>query len=368
MRRFPNVFARLAGCWFAIPEWFLRLYRRPRSLLAVLLGIPLGIACVWLYAASEREWRAREGRDLIVAAQLAARLIRDELAQTHATEDALAAWPPFRTALRRRDRRTLESHLQLLLNVSPSIDQAIVTDAARRLVAQRLVASGRAAPGPPSNVLTEPPDNKAPPVSGVYLRDPTSGDKAVEISSTVQDGSEPLGILRVQYRLQELSRWLGKIRIEPAGFLCLVDRQGLLVAHPFQLLPGQPKDLSGWPPVAAQASAAGTLVRFHQGQPPHPWTAAVVSLEPFGWRIVAQQPDSQMLAPFRRLVASCVLLLAALAGLVSGLALRWARLHEVALRLLAQQARLLRASEQRRLRARLRRRAADEPERGDHVD
>lgn len=193
------------------------------------------------------------------------------------------------------------------------------------------------------------------PVSGVYLLDEASGEKMVRVSSAVHNGPQLVGAVQVQYRLGELSRWLEKVRVEPEGFLYVVDREGHLVTYPFQLLPGKPKDVSGWAPVAHQASAQGHLIRFRYGSPARPWTAAVIALEPYGWRVIAQQPDAAMLKPLRRLLGSCTALLILLGSLMSLLTLRWARLHETTLRLLAQQARLLRISEQRRLRARLRR-------------
>lgn len=370
MRRSPNAPARLARpCWLAIPEWFLRLYRRPWLLIATLLGTPLLVTSLWLYVVNEHAWRAREGRDLLVAARLAARLIQEELTQSHAIEAAMAARPAFRKALKRRDRAALTSHLELLLDVTPMIDRAAILDAARTpLVEVTASSSERPDPMPPghaSAAASDPP--WPPPVSGVYLRDQASGEKAVEVSSLVHDGDATLGVLQVQYRLQELSRWFEQVRIERSGFLYLVDRRGRLVAYPFQLVPGQPKDVSGWAPVAEQASARGTLVRFAQGRPPRPWTAAVVALEPFGWRVVAQQPDAEMLEPFRRLVASFVLLTAVLIGFVSWLVTRWARLHQATLQLVAQQARLLRSSEQRRLRAKLHQ-SDPETEHPDHAD
>jgi C4-dicarboxylate-specific signal transduction histidine kinase len=138
------------------------------------------------------------------------------------------------------------------------------------------------------------------------------------------------------------------VRIEPDGFLYVVDQQHQLVTYPFQVLPGKPKNVSSWAPVTAAIGSEGTLVRFQQGLPARAWTAAVVRVEPLGWRVIAQQPDAAMLAPFHRLVTTCFGFLLAVLMLVSLLLARWARLHRTTLGLMAKQASLLRRSEQRR--------------------
>lgn len=331
--------------WQTFPWWFLALYRHPVTSLFLLLVVPLTAACLWLYVVHERQWRAQEEGDLVIAARLASRIIHDELARTHQIEAAIAARPAFVEALTRRDRETLRTHLQTLLDVTPMIERAIVADAS---AAWRVEAPASGDSIPPAT----PPGPSNPewqePVSGVYLRDPISGEKVVGVSAPVQDGGTILGTLQVQYRLQEISRWLHKVRIEPAGFLYVVDQHGRLVAYPFQLLSGEPKDVSGWAAVAGGASETGTLIRFQQGTPARPWTAAVVAVPPFGWRVIAQQPDAAMLKPFRQLVWSFVPLAAILAGLLSLLVLRWAHLHRATLQLVEQQARLLKQSEQRR--------------------
>lgn len=353
--------------WNTFPWWFLALYRQPLAFLAALLVIPLVAILLWLYTVNERQWRAREGHDLLVAARLASRLIEEALSQTRQIQEAMAAQPAFLEALKHRDQAALMANLHLLLDITPMINRALVTDAAGRRVAEVSAASSSGAgTAPRVERLDGPHPPWQPPVSGVYLSDQASGEKAVRVSSPIHDGQMALGLLQVQYRLQELSRWLETVRVEPAGFLYVVDQEGLLVAYPFQLLPGRPKDISGWPPVRGQASAQGTLLRFRQGQPRRPWTAAVVSLDPYGWRVIAQQPDAEMLKPFRQLIGSLTGLIVLLVGLTSLVILRWAHLHTATLRLVAQQARLLKHREQRRLRALLR--GADrEQKRPDHV-
>lgn len=338
--------------WNIFPWWFLTLYRQPLVFLGSVLVIPLIAVCLWLYVVNERQWRAREGHDLLVAARLASRIIVEELGRTRQFEEAVAARPEFLDAVKRRDRGGLMSSLQVLVEGMPRINQVHVTDAAgRRLADVAATSSGEAS----AEAFFDVPNTLERAVSAVYVGDHASGEKVVSVFSPIRDGQVVLGVLHAQYGLQAISSWIEKVRVEPAGFLYVVDHRGRLVAYPFQLLPGDPKDVSGWAPVAAPASPQGELMRFGRGQPKHPWTAAIVSLEPYGWKVVAQQPDAAMLAPFHQLVGSFAVLIAVLAGFIGLLVLRWTHLHGATLRLVAQQARLLRLSQQRHVLARMRR-------------
>lgn len=341
----------------AFPRWFLSLYRRPAAFFVTVVAIPLLVACAWLYLVNERQWRAREGEDLLVAARLAARIIQEELARTREMGDAISSRPPFLAAVLRGDRTALHTHLQLLLDVSPMIDHVRVADAHGALLAEISAnPSDAPRPAPSAGEAASHTVVWQHPVSGVYLRDEASGEKVVGVSSPIRQGEAVLGVLQVQYRLQELARWLAKIRIEPSGFVYVADHRGRLVLYPFQLLPGAPKDVSGWAPVQRPGSEQGELVRFVQGRPRRAWTASVVVIEPFGWRVIAQQPDAAMLKPFHRIAWSFALLMLVLAAFLSVPFVRWASLHTAALRLLAQQARLLKLSQQRHARARMRQR------------
>ncbi len=337
--------------WNVFPCWFLALYRRPLVFLSGVLVVPLLAVYLWLYVVNERQWRVREGHDLLVAARLASRIVVEELARTHQAADAVATQPRFINALAQGDRTVLAGSLQVMVKGMPHVERALVTDAAGRQVAAVTSTSPEGTGVEPAFDLPETLDRT---VSAVYVGDRASGEKAVSVLRPVRDGQALLGVLHVRYGLQAISSWIEKVRVEPEGFLYVVDHRGRLVAYPFQLLSGDPKDVSEWAPVAARASTQGELIRFQQGRPMRPWTAAVVALEPYGWKVIAQQPDAAILAPFRQLVGSFVILIAVLAGLVGLLVLRWVHLHRATLRLVARQTRLLRLSHQRHVMAKIR--------------
>lgn len=343
--------------WQVFPAWFLVLYRNPLVFLTCLLLVPLSLVCVWLSTEGERRWRAQESADLLVAARLASQVMTEELSRIGHLEEAVAARPDLIAALKRQDQAALSDELRFFLDLTPHLTRAAIMDGTGRLLAEAQAEL----PATPNTFPQTPP--QAPPgqVSRVYLYDEVSGEKALGMSSLIQEGETVLGAVQAQLRLGAIARWLEKIRIEPGGFLYVVDHEGFLVAYPFQLLPGRPKNISAWPPVTAPASAQGALIRFQQGRPKRPWTAAAVAVDPFGWRVVAQQPDAAMLKPLHQLVASFVSLIVFLAAVIGVLALRWTRLHDATLGLLAQQTRLLKDREQERLRGRLHRPPRDDP-------
>lgn len=335
-----------APLWAAsFPTWFLQLYRRPAALILILFVLPLLVVCAWLFLTNESQWRRREGEDLLVTARLASRILNEELDQTHHSAAALARRPEFRDAVRGRRRGDLAEALRWLADLTPMVDHVAVLDADGELLAEPpSVTASRTGAQP----LRQPLERQ-PSVSGVYLRDPSSGEKVVTVSIPVIDDEGLLGAVQMQYRLEEVARWLDKVRIEPAGFVYVADQHGFLVTYPFQVMPGRPKQVGGWAPVNAETTPEGRVLRFRQGHPARPWTAAVVRVDPYGWRVVAQQPDAVMLKPFYELVGSFVLLVSLLAAFLGWLVLRWAHLHEATLGLLAKQARLLKLSEQARV-------------------
>lgn len=352
MRRPLNALAAwCSSAWTRVPGWFLALYRRPVVFLGVLLAIPLVAVCVWLAIANEQQWRRHEVEHLATTARLASRIIIDELIRTYQIERAVGERADFRAAVRQRDAPALQTFLQTLSDVTPLIGRVFVTDPDGRLL-----ASLPPGPAPAAPLLTSA---DAPSVSGVYLAHPDVGDKAVLVSYPLHGE----GALHMQYRLEEIERWIEKVRVEPAGFVYVTDANGYLVAYPFQVLPGRPKNVSGWPPVAATVTGLGSSLRFVSGRPARRWTAAIAPMEPFGWRVIAQQPDAEMLKPFYELVGSFVVMSLLLLFVVGLPALRWTQLHRTTLQLLEQQARLLRAEQQRRLSETLRPRR-DPPQKG----
>ncbi|MBI4354298.1 MAG: cache domain-containing protein [Candidatus Omnitrophica bacterium] len=335
--------------WPVIPLWFLRLYRHPVLFLTTVLVVPIVAMALWLIVVNERQWRHREAEDLLVASRLAGRILREELTQTLEAEQAIVSQPTFREAVRRGDRQLLAASLRLLAEAMPMVDDVSVLDARGRPLASIPEDSRESRPVAAVEASDPSAFAGAPSISGVYLRSRASGDKVITVSTPITNHDTPIGMLQMQYRLSAVSQWVDKVRIEPSGFLYIVDQYGLLVAYPFQVLPGSPKNVSAWPPVAAETSAEGRLIRFRHGQPARRWTAAATTIEPFGWRVIAQQSDAVMLRPFYELVGSFAVLLLVLMAVISALVLRWARLHEATLALLAKQAHLLRVSERRRV-------------------
>ncbi len=359
----PSTTSASAGSrWEFIPLWFLRLYRHPALFLTTVLVIPLVSICLWLTFVNERQWRHREAHDLLVAARLAARILQEELTQTLEAEQAIASQPTFREAVRGRERQILSANLRVLAEAIPMVDHVSVLDAhGHPLVSVPEASEERHAPVRSTEEfdLLAAPD--APSISGVYLRSRASGEKVITVSTPIRNNDTAIGTLQMQYRLSAVSQWVEKVRLEPLGFLYVVDNYGFLVAYPFQVLPGSPKNVSMWPPVVAETFPDGRLIRFTHGQPARQWTAAITTIEPFGWRVIAQQSDAVMLKPFYELVGSFAGLIVLLLAFINLLILRWAHLHHATLKLLAKQAHLLRLSERRRVEDVMRQKTKDRP-------
>ncbi len=359
----PSTTSASAGSrWQFMPLWFLRLYRHPALFLTTVLVVPIVAICLWLIFVNERQWRHREAHDLLIAARLAARILQEELAQTLEAEQAIASQPTFREAVRGRERQILSANLRVLAEAIPMVDHVSVLDAHGHPLASVPEASEeRHAPVKSTEELDLSASPSTPSISGVYLRSRASGEKVITISTPVYNSGTAIGILQMQYRLSAVAQWVEKVRIEPSGFLYIVDQHGFLVAYPFQVLPGSPKNVSAWPPVAAEIASDGRLIRFTHGQPARQWTAAVTTIEPFGWRVIAQQSDAVMLKPFYELIGSFAGLIVLLLALIGFFVLRWAHLHHATLELLAKQAHLLRLSERRRVEDVIREKTTDRP-------
>ncbi len=149
-----------------------------------------------------------------------------------------------------------------------------------------------------------------------------------------------------------------QVRMDPEGFLYVADQRSQLVVYPFQVSAGGPKPASDWPPVAQPVSASGHALMFREeGRPPPPkllvwgrgkrWLAGVHPIGTTGWRVVAVQPDEAALRLLHQTLWPLGVLIVLLLAVVVVVGRRWAALQELNLRLLEQNTKLLKESQQR---------------------
>jgi hypothetical protein len=162
--------------------------------------------------------------------------------------------------------------------------------------------------------------------------------------------------------VEEVKSWLQKIRVDTEGFLYVVDHHQQLVVYPFQILPGKPKVVADWPPVAQPLTDTGSTLAFRDRRTGRQWLAGVHPIGAIGWRVVAVQPEGAALRVLYRTLWFLGVVVAALALLLMAVSLRWAKVQESSLRLLQQNTKLLRDLQQQQTLQRLRQSPKPPPE------
>lgn len=336
-----------------ITAWMLPSYRRPLGFLVGLGVLPLGIILVVAYQINASLGQTQALHNLHVASQLAAETIDETLLETLRLESAIAAQPDFLDHLQHRDRTALGRDVQRGLAFMPRADYAMVLSPEGEVLA--------VAPDRPELVGTRQDGGETfqaaqqsgwqPYISGVYLREGPEIEKVVGVVFPVRQGEQLVGLLQVQHRVEEVKSWLQKIRIEPDGFLYVVDQHQQLVVHPMQVLPGRPRRVADWPAVAQPLGEQGATLVYRQATSHRRWLAGINPVGELGWRVVAVQPESAALLAFRRVFWTLAGLISLLMVIVVGLSLGWVRLHLFSLRLLRQNAKLIRQLQQRWLKS-----------------
>lgn len=333
----------------ACSAWLLGAIRRPLRFLLLLVAAPLALAVGGSYAINVSVARRQALRNLQVTAELAAGLIDETLHETLLLEQLLAGEPGFADAVTARDAQALAPRLTQALALIPAGEAAAVVSLEGRVLA---AAPDAALAG--RNVSFHDAFIGAraagwqPYVSAVYLREPVQAEKVIAISAPIPGHGAPVGLLQVQYRLDAIRERLQRVRVQPSGFVYVVDQEAQLVAYPFQVLPGRPKVASSWPPVAAAIGAQGTALRFLDPRTRHAWLAGVYPVGATGWRVVAVQPDAAALQLLHRMLWPLAMLLAVLGALIAAIGWQWSQLQATSLRLLQQNTTLLKQLQQQR--------------------
>lgn len=326
-------------------------YRRPAAFLAGLVFLPIACLVAVTYQSSVVLWREQTLHNLRVTARLGSEIVAETLGDTLRLERMLATEPGFVEAVERRDRAYLARRFHELLRVLPRVDLMMAIAADGEVVASHPDRGG----SPARTVAQEEPFLGAqrrgwhPYVSAVYLREGPEAEKVVGVVLPVAEDDRVVGVLQAQHRVETVKSWLQKLRVEPGGFLYVVDHHDQLVVFPFQVLSGQPKVVSQWPPVALPLSPDGGTLIFDDRRSRQRWLAGVYPVEAIGWRVVAVQPEREALQTLRRVFWALGLLLALVTGLAAVVIVRWARLHAFSLEVMRQNAKLLKQQQQRRL-------------------
>jgi len=321
--RFPVTFLE------ALRGWQLRAYSKPLRFFSFLVILPLAIVLFMTHRVNVALGRRQALHNLGVTAELAAQIVERTLQETRLFEQMLAAQPVFRQAIQQRDGPQLTKLLQDSLQLVPRLSLAVVSAPDGTILAVfpedlgvvgQDIAQDDAFRGAQQGGWHQY-------VSGVHLQEVGSHEKVVEVACPVQAGSEVIGLLMVQFRVGEVRSWFQKIRVEPGGFLYVVDQHDQLVTYPFQVLPGKPTVVSDWPPVAQAVPETGSTLVFRGGRRHELWLAGVHPVGTTGWRIVAAQPEHEVLRLLHSVLWPMGLLVSLLVTILLTVSLQWVQLQ-----------------------------------------
>ena len=337
----------LSSAWSTL---LLRAYRRPLGFLLGLIAVPLVVIASATYAISTSLWRAQTLHNLGVTARLGAEIIAETLDESSRFAELLAAEEGLVDELRRNERENLAQRLKEALRFDTRLDLAVILAPTGSVLAASSDEPGwikRDLSGQDA-FLGARQGGWHPYVSSVYLQEGLEMEKVVSVAVPITEHDAVVGLLEVQHRVEQIKSWIQKLRVEPEGFLFVVDHRDQLVVYPFQVLPGRPKIVSHWPPVAYRVPPDGGALVFHDAQRGRRWLAGVHPVGETGWRVVAVQPERAAFQTLYRVFQTLGLLLLLLLVMTILVTLRWMRLHTLSLHLLRQNAKMLKQFQQQR--------------------
>lgn len=335
----------------SIPNWLLQSYRRPVGLFAGLLVLPLSVVLIVTYRVHLSLWRQQTLQNLHVTARLGAEIVNETLEGTLDVERRLVGERNFVESVKRRDADDITQQLREALRFARRVSAAVVMSPEGTVVAvypesDSLVGS--------SMVGQEAFEGAReggwrPYISGAYLREGAGFEKIVSVALPIRQAEQVVGLLLVQHQIEEIKAWLQKVRVEPEGFLYVVDHLDKLVVFPYQVVAGEPLVVSSWPPVALLVTAKGATLRFLNARTGEAWLAGVHPVGDSGWRVITVQREVAALRTLHRVFLVLGLLVGGLMALVGFIGWRWLQVHAFSLSLLEQNVNVLKQLSQARL-------------------
>lgn len=301
------------------------LARRYWRVLSLLVGTVLLLA-----GALEMGLAYRSNVELIsklqqTEARTAASLIADYLQTIERQALATAKLPWIDSALSADEQRT---ELHRLLNLFPAIlaIEVLDTRGVTRLHVSRLhLDSPAAAPDMREAPVPPVPPGRSVAYGPTYFR--SGSAPHVPVAIRINNGADPLTLL-LQLNLTFVADLVGGMRIGEAGKAFIIDRDFNLVAHPdLSLVLSKPALEATELPRLLGTQSAGSANR----DPFTEWTTSiqggrvltsVAELQQQGWKLVVEQPASEVLVPVWSAVYRALAIL--LIGLaIAFLASRW---------------------------------------------
>ena len=158
------------------------------------------------------------------------------------------------------------------------------------------------------------------PVSYQSLTGRTTGQPALVVSMPIKNASGTIvGVGMFAADLTDLAKETQVSKLGERGFTFIVDANNQALAHPDATYTAELRDMSEYPPVVALRQGQTGPITFTD-ESGERWHAYASSLDN-GWAIIAQRPESEILAPARQFQFIVIMLIVAGCGVM--LAIMW---------------------------------------------
>jgi putative methionine-R-sulfoxide reductase with GAF domain len=150
-------------------------------------------------------------------------------------------------------------------------------------------------------------------VSEVYFRDVEPGRYVVSVAIPVKNGSRVIGIVVTQHRIETIQKWVAPVRLGKSGVIYIVDKNGMVVAHP-KMNPMHPPNYSIVPIVGKVIRGIEGVEEVYDPVENKTMLSAYVPVRSMGMGVIAQQTTEEAFSPIR-LHTNLSLILIALTGI-----------------------------------------------------
>ena len=306
--------------------WFLASMGRLFGTLFLVLAVPMGGLGLLAAEQARRTLREQALAQNSSAANLAAQLVREHFDGLARYVEVVSHRQPLRIAAEKKDEEGAIEHLRDLVDLSPALDRAFVTDADGiewadypsdpRAIGLNLSARDWYLGSSKADATY---------VSAIYRRRGGTQITSVAIATPIRDGrGATIGYLVAHHPTETMTDWLARIRPSSAGSVALVDQRGSLAEEPG---PGDamPRSLGHDPLIRSVLDGATGSTEARDPVSGEPSLISYAPVRPIGWGILARQPVRAVFAPveaLRRtvwlLALACLLPVLAIGGLWLG--------------------------------------------------
>lgn len=242
------------------------------------------------------------------AAENVSQLLTDDITQMVRLGHAVASVSGTIEAAKTQDALTMNIRLKALILAYPHIQRAFMTDSGGLLWSDYPSVPGSYGEDHSNTEwYNELSKEWKPFVSGVYVPYEGAKSPAVAIAIPVQEGGSGavLGALVLEYRTEEIVRWLQNIHLGKSGYVYVVDQHGMVVAHPHLALSDQLYDFYKDVPQIREASLSRLSMRTYRD--PFTQSDMLAIFQPISvggdtWVIVAGQPEDEAYLPLRNVI------------------------------------------------------------------